>query len=134
MNIIKNIDDVRKRIVVDEDEALGQTIQNQSIEAAIKGMRDSNGTVTKEWKDLMRNYGAEGSVELGRLCGEDADFMNSKWGKLCLVYILGDSGCGPQTTITTGARRSLTLRDEMSLGIEMRDNLDAEGEKLAKFL
>lgn len=142
LQIGKNIEEVSRRILGDDenppDTTLANDIARDGIKALISGMGTlENGVVTKvtdDWKNLMRHFAADNSRELERLCGQDRDFNGSEWGMHCLAYIVGDSTCTSETTMRGGTRRSMLLVDELANpSRNMLENLDAEGGALAGF-
>lgn len=124
MEINKKIEAVRMEIK-NGNKALGEKIGDDGLKALITGMRDANGKTTPEWEALMSNF-TDDQKELDRLCGREEAFNKSRWGLFCLAYIAGDSTCTSDTAMTTGARRSIVLRDLMNGNTEMQDTLDAE--------
>jgi hypothetical protein len=143
LRIGANIEDVIKHILGDPgngippDPILAGDIARDGLKAIFSGTGPwENGVVTavtEEWKTLMLHFAPENSRELERLCGQDRDFNGSEWGKHCLAYIAGDSGCTSETTMATGTKRSMLLVDQFANPPRrMLEILDAEGADLER--
>ncbi len=107
-----------------------------ALKAALKGIGEfdaADKVVTKvntQWEDFMKLITTD-ATELARLCGKDTAFMDKKWSKHCLAYMVGDSTCTSTTNITTGPRRTMDM--DIVLTRRMREMLDAEGTDLDFF-
>ncbi|MGC2238542.1 MAG: hypothetical protein WA584_20475 [Pyrinomonadaceae bacterium] len=134
MNIVNNID-VQLENIRNGDETLAKEISDAALDAVLAGIGkfDQNGVViqvTPQWEKFMR-YFAGNEQELARLCGKEKAFNDSEWGLHCLAYMAGDSDCTSETQSTTGAKRTMTLMEELAPSRRMLETLDAEGVDLA---
>ncbi|MFT3743455.1 MAG: hypothetical protein QM785_04080 [Pyrinomonadaceae bacterium] len=99
------IDNLRRVRMNGESKA---PLARAAVRAILKGM-DS-----VAWEDMMKYYAREDDKttidqkQLDRLCGRQDSFLNSTWGKECLVYIASNSTCGDETVTMTGTLRTFT--------------------------
>lgn len=100
MRITEKLNNVRQRIL-NGDVTLADDIAADGIAAIFAGINSD------KWQILMKNFAADGSPELERLCGRDTDFNNSRWGMACLAYIAGNSICTATTAAATGTIRGM---------------------------
>ena len=120
MNIMKKIEE-RRTFIQDnktgKGKDLAERISDAGVQAILAGMKNSEGEVTKEWKELMEFF-ANNDKELERLCGQEQKFNESPYGLKCLAYIAGNSTCTVRTATMTGTGKNFDS--------SMKKNLDAD--------
>lgn len=108
----------RRDFIKDNQNDAGKTLANSismaGVNAILKGMKNSDGSSTNEWKTLME-YFANNDDELKRLCGEDDAFNQFDWSSQCLAYIAGNSLCTVTSATMTGTGRNFTPEMEKDL-------------------
>lgn len=116
--IIDNITSVQMRIL--NDPVMGKELAKRLQTLALKATRESFGSPA--WKAYMLNF-ASNPDQLKRLMGNDEEFNKDEYKKDALCYIVANSTCGIDTTVT-GTGRNLESDMIRALDEGVKDDIE----------